>query len=167
MKLSPALTRLVPSAALALACAWSPAAWSTTNLPFVATAKTQETLKFEPTCPSAIGGSTTGTGVATQMSVVTLVATDCVTPNGTTYTFSNGVLTLTASNGDELTASYYGTLLPLVSSVPTPIYIIDGRYTVTGGTGRLTGATGSGYLKGVMNLQTGQGQYTLTGMLAH
>lgn len=166
MKLRHALSRLAPFAVLALTTAWSPAG-AGGNLPFKATATTQESLRPDPSCPSFLGGTTTGKGIATQLGVISLVATDCVTPGATTFTFSNGVLTLTNTNGDELTASYQGTLSPLASPIPTPIYTIDGRYTVTGGTGRFANASGSGYMKGVQNVQTGQGQYVLTGTLAN
>jgi hypothetical protein len=52
---------------------------------------------------------------------------------------------LTASNGDQLVATYAGTAQPQA----TGLLALSGTFTFTGGTGRFAGAKGSGTLEGV------------------
>ena len=140
-----------------------------TNVPFAAKLVTQEQIGPNPTQCQAVpylAGMTSGTGQATHLGRVTGTAEDCIVPPsaGYAYTFSGGRLTLVAANGDELRATYSGTLNP--TAVP-PIYAITGTYQITGGTGRFTGASGSGRLGGIENLQTGQGQLSLDGTISY
>lgn len=139
----------------------------TALLPFKASIATQEQLRLDPAaCPGIpfLTGTTTGTGTATRMGTVTLLATDCITPLPGTFIFSDGKLTLTGSNGDQITAEYSGALLP-TSELPT--YTISGAYRVTGGTGRFVGARGAGIIQGRVNTSTGQGGYEVKGVLAY
>lgn len=121
MSLQPRLTRLALSLLLALGATAGPPAWADNpQVPFKASVITQETLGFDPArCPSILVGSTTGKGTASHLGAVTLAASDCpVTPDGLNFYFSDGRLTLTAANGDKLTATYSGTLLPVPGSNP-------------------------------------------------
>ena len=135
-------------------------------VPFKASLTTQETLGFDPVaCPIAfLQGTTTGAGHASHMGSVTLHSTDCVVQAAGQFTFTDGRLVLTAANGDQLNASYSGMLLP--SATPA-VYTLSGSFTVTGGTGRFDGATGSGSLQGSNNIVTGQGGYTATGSIKY
>lgn len=146
-------------------------AWAgPTQVPFKATVTTQETLRPDPgrcVAPPYLVGTTTGSGTASHLGAITFTATDCITPGPTSFDFSNGKLTMTAANGDELRADYSGTLLPLPYTTPYTLFSIQGTFTVTGGTGRFVGATGSGYLQGIENVQTGQGQFTAVGTLSY
>ena len=140
-----------------------------TSVPFSANLSTNEQIGPNPAlCQSApyLAGSTTGSGHANHLGRVTGTAQDCVTPPtaGYTYTFKDGKLTLIAANGDELRADYSGTLNP---TAVQPIYAITGSYRITGGTGRFSSASGSGQLGGTENLQTGQGQFLLTGTISY
>lgn len=167
MSLQPRTTRLAMSL-LALGAAASPAAWADhPQVPFKASVITQETLGFDPArCPNILVGSTTGRGTASHMGAVTLAASDCpVTQDGINFYFSDGRLTLTAANGDKLTASYYGSLLPVPGSNPV-LHAINGSFAVTGGTGRFTHARGGGSLQGSQDLTTLQGRYEVQGMLS-
>ena len=157
------------ASAAAVALATFAAVAGPTGVPFAAKLTTQEQIGPNPAqCQSApyLAGSTSGTGHATHLGQVTGTALDCITPPaaGYTYTFSNGKLTLVAANGDELRATYSGTLNP--TAVP-PVYAITGVYQITGGTGRFTNASGSGRLGGIENLQTGQGQLSLDGTISY
>jgi hypothetical protein len=80
--------------------------------------------------------------------LVTAVATDCAT---TTFTFSQGKLTIFAVNGaGTISASYSGSFVP--SQLGSPILNINSAtFTITGGTGIFDGATGSGELRGTVN----------------
>lgn len=135
-------------------------------VPFKASLNTEETLGFNPVaCPTAfLQGTTVGTGNASHMGSVTLRSTDCVVQVDGQITFTDGRLVLTAANGDQLSASYSGMLLP---SAEPPVYSLSGSYTVTGGTGRFKGATGSGSLQGSSNIVTGLGSYTATGFISY
>lgn len=116
---------------------------------------TQEQVGYTPTCPSQFGGTTTGSGKGTHLGVISLAATDCITPMQN-YFVSNGNLTLTAANGDKLTGTYSGSFIP--TDNPS-IYMHDNDFSIqiTGGTGRFAGAVGSGTLEGTSNVTTGQG----------
>ena len=139
------------------------------NLPFKAEVVTQETLGIDAQrCPGFapyLVGSTVGKGTASHMGAVTLQATDCpLTQDGVNFFFSNGLLTLTAANGDQLTARYSGTLLPVPGANP-PVHAIQGSFAVTGGTGRFDGARGGGSLQGSEDLATLKGRYEIKGVL--
>ena len=135
------------------------------NVPFKVSAITQETLHGNPGCPSYLSGDTTGTGNASHLGEITFVATDCVTLSPSNFIFSNGRLTIYAANGDTLTLSYAGTLTP--NPQPNSLSMLGGQFQITGGTGRFVSASGSGYLQGVENLATGQGQFDLVGTISY
>lgn len=139
-----------------------------TNVPFKATFVTQEQpLHPDPICQTALHliGITALSGHASHLGATTGVSSDCVTPTSPyTFSFANGKLTAIAANGDELRAEYSGTLSPTATP---PIYAIAGSYHITGGTGRFSGASGSGTLQGIDNIQTGQGQLHLSGVISY
>ena len=140
-----------------------------TNVPFKATFVTQEQrLHPDPAiCQTAphLVGITALSGHASHLGATTAVSSDCVTQTSPyTYSFANGTLTAIAANGDELRAEYSGTLSPTATP---PIYAIAGSYRITAGTGRFSGASGSGTLQGIDNIQTGQGQLQLSGVISY
>lgn len=115
---------------------------------------TLEIVGYTPSCPSLFGGITSGSGKGTHLGVISLTASDCITPMQN-YFMSNGNLTLTAANRDTITATYSGSFIP--TDNPS-IYLYDGfNLQITGGTGRFQGAIGTGTLEGTSNVQTGQG----------
>ena len=61
-------------------------------------------------------------------------------------------------NGDQLFATFTGT-----GTQAGPDIALDGVETITGGTGRFTGASGSALLVGAASLVTSTGHYTTTG----
>ena len=159
----------LPTVLLTTAACCAPAWAEPTTVPFKARLATHEALSFNPNvCPLFVG-TTTGTGTASPMGAVTLMATDCIAPNPHSFgfAFSNGKLTLTATNGDEIRANYSGTFVPLRHSIPFTLYTISGTFTVTGGTGRFSNATGSGFLHGIENILTRQGQLDATGTISY
>ena len=167
MLMQPYLSRLALPLLLLCAAASAPAGADQRPVPFKASVITQETLTLDPgRCPASfLVGTTTGKGTASQMGAVTLAATDCpLTQDGVNFFFSDGRLTLTAANGDKLTASYGGTLLPVPGANP-PVHAINGTFSVTGGTGRFAGARGGGSLQGSEDIVTLKGRYEVKGML--
>jgi hypothetical protein len=84
----------------------------------------------------------TTSGVATYLGSYTYSSHECATGD-TTYA---GVFTLTAANGDTITGTYSGDVVS-VNSVGDVYY--EQTNTVTGGSGRFDGATGSFHLSGV------------------
>lgn len=141
-----------------------------TNVPFKANIASQETLGVDPDrCPSTyVLGTTVGKGTASHLGAVTMLATDCpLLMPGVAPTFSNGQLTLTAANGDELRATYSGGLLPVAGTAG--LFTISGPLTITGGTGRFTHASGSGLLQGsiILGPLVSQGQYQVTAILSY
>lgn len=157
-----ATVRLV---AIAAALASGAAYAGPTNVPFKASLVTQEQIGPNPAACQYLAGKTAGHGQASHLGNVTGTGSDCITPTSAyTFSFSNGVLTLIAANGDELRATYMGTLTP---SATPPIYKIDGTYNITGGTGRFTNASGTGSVGGLENIQTGQGTLELKGVISY
>ena len=112
--------------------------------------------------PSYYGGNITGIGIGkmtvdekhTNLGVLSLAADDCITPMVNYFT-AKGSLTLTTGTGDTIKANYS------VSFIPTNVALIykyeNFTLQITGGTGIFTGATGSGIVEGVSNIQTGLG----------
>ena len=115
---------------------------------------TQEQVGYTPSCPSQFGGTLSGSGKGTHLGVISLSARDCITPMQN-YFISNGNLTITAANGDNITGTYSGSFIP--TDNPSIYMYDDFTIQITGGTGRFTGAAGSGTLEGTSNVKTGQG----------
>ena len=168
------LCKLLPRLALPgliAAAAFSTAAWAGPHsVPFKASVTTTETLLPNPAvCPAFpfLTGTTTGSGNASHMGAITFVSTDCVMPSPTSFSFSDGKLTVTGANGDEVRAVYNGELLPVPDAAPFTLFTVSGSYSIVGGTGRFAGATGSGALQGTTNIVTKQGQIELRGTISY
>ena len=101
-----------------------------------------------------------GTGTATQLGKYT----EHVTQQVNVQTMSStGASTFTAANGDTLTASISGQAIPTSPGVLSIVEV----YTVTGGTGRFAGATGTFTLESSLNLATGVSSGTFSGTVDH
>jgi hypothetical protein len=113
-------------------------------------------------------GSFAGTGTATHMGRVTTVGNAVVTGITTTICpdgFANTNLnteTLTAANGDTLTIASADEGCPTGPGQ----YHGTGQWTVTGGTGRFSGATGDGSFDGHSDFGAGTFAIELTGTIA-
>jgi hypothetical protein len=86
---------------------------------------------------------------------VTFTITHCTFAPGSAGRFDHGTTVFTAANGDVLRMEHSGTFELVFDASNNPI-ASNGRlaWTVTGGTGRFEGATGSG---------TGTANTTITG----
>lgn len=181
------LSRLAASALVLAALAAPPLASAEgAGQPFKARIATHEALSVDPSrCPFDMAdplavrfaGQTTGRGVASHLGAVALTGADCVTPG---FAFgpqgpqivgfafgsaaSPGTFTLVAANGDRVTGNYWGRLAP--ASASEPIFSIqDGRYVITGGSGRFAGATGQGEVLGRLLLDQNPENRTSTGVV--
>ena len=101
-----------------------------------------------------------GTGTATYLGKYT----EHVTLQVNVLTMSStGAATFTAANGDTLSASVVGQATRIA---PTVLSIVE-VYTITGGTGRFAGATGTFTLESTLNQATGVSTGTLSGSIVH
>lgn len=114
-------------------------------------------------------GTINGHGVATVIGGFTVASVDCIRsadPNFVPpFQFNSTQFVLTARNGDTVTMSYSGT----ANLSPIGLLMLNGSFTITGGTGEFRKARGSGTLVGVENLLTSppSGYVTLTGRMSH
>jgi hypothetical protein len=101
-----------------------------------------------------------GTGNATHLGRYTTEQSHCAAPPS--LAFTDGEFTFTAASGDQIRGTYFGEFVPL----DPPLFTIDGHFSITGGTGRFTGATGGGEASGVQNLATGDVTVSLVGTIS-
>ncbi|WP_075791380.1 hypothetical protein [Massilia putida] len=115
-------------------------------------------------CASNFGGTILGFGTSTGIGdKVTFLATDCITPNGATYTFSDGKFLITTLTGELIYANYSGQFVPTGEGAK---YVFSGAtFQITGGTGRYAKATGGGDMTGSEDMVTGQGTIQLSGRI--
>jgi hypothetical protein len=116
-------------------------------------------------CPSNFGGTIMGFGSSTLLGKLTFLASDCITPNGTSYTFSDGKFMITTMSGELLFASYNGQFVP--TGEGTRYVFSNASFTITGGTGRYFRASGSGTLSGGEDMANGQGNIQLKGRILY
>ena len=100
-----------------------------------------------------------GTGVATHIGRFTLVALD----DQTNFPAITGTVTITAANGDELFATHTGVFQDLGHGRA----VLDFDNTITGGTGKFAGATGSFTIHSLINQNLGTGRATLCGTIRY
>lgn len=134
---------------------------------FFAVVQTQEALDFQSSrCFGNPVGNTTGNGFASSLGAVTASLQDC--PNiavGPPFIFGNGEFTITAGNGDKLLGVYNGQLLPTPTTPQDNAFRVNANFTITGGSGRYEGATGSGQVLGSESLTDLKGRLLFIGTL--
>ena len=138
-------TALITAAALALTLAGPVSAGD--QVPFKGTLAGTATIT--PLGGPMVAVEIDAAGTATYLGKFTLEAPHTV--NQATLT-AVGTYTLTAANGDTLTADLAGTARMVE---PPNVIAITETATVTGGTGRFAGATGSIQVERVFNRATG------------
>jgi hypothetical protein len=92
----------------------------------------------------------------------TAIVEQIVTFTGATTAIASNTTVYTAANGDQLFVSWTGTA---TSSGPDNTF--SGPETITGGTGRFAGATGSTWVSGTASFATMTGQFTSVGTISY
>lgn len=144
--------------AIALALCLAGPVSATGQIPFKGTLAGTATVT--PLAPPVVAVEIHATGTATYLGRFTLHAPHVV--NQATLT-AVGTYLLTAANGDTITADLAGTAVMLE---PPNVIGITETATVTGGTGRFAGATGSIQVERVFNRATGVTTGTLQGWIS-
>ena len=97
--------------------------------------------------PCNVVNTEAGTGKALHLGKVTWtsseVANFCVDPSNPGKAAVTGTMVVTAANGDQLTISYQSTVQ---GDFAAGTLTVTGTWTITGGTGRFSDASGSGTL---------------------
>jgi hypothetical protein len=102
-----------------------------------------------------------GRGHGIRMGRVTADMSHCIIDDPAAVEFIDGRLTLTAASGDQVFATYSGVNVPAAGG----LNLLEGTFTITGGTGRFAGATGGGTLTGTADPATGTGSGVLDGTI--
>jgi hypothetical protein len=118
------------------------------------------TATITPLSPPIVAVEIHASGTATYLGRFTLEAPHVV--NQATLT-AVGTYLLTAANGDTITADLAGTAAMVE---PPNVIAITETATVTGGTGRFAGATGSIQVERIFNRATGVTTGTLEGWIS-
>jgi len=114
-------------------------------------------------CPSKFGGTILGFGDSNVLGKVSFLSSDCITPSGTSFTFSDGRFMITTLTGELLFASYSGQFVP--TGQGTNYVFSNASFQITGGTGRYFKASGGGALTGGEDMATGKGTIKLKGQI--
>ncbi len=116
-------------------------------------------------CLSKFGGTISGHGESALMGKVVFIATDCITPVGPLFNFSNGKFIVMTTSGDQIFANYSGQFVPTGEGSK---YVFSGAsFQVTGGTGKYARITGGGTLTGGEDMATGAGNIKLSGRVLY
>jgi hypothetical protein len=150
--------------AVLMSAAFCASADSATYKDFKVSGVLQEIPGPSARCASNFGGTILGFGTSSLVgNKVTFLATDCITPNGTSYTFSEGKFLITTLTGELIFANYSGQFVP--TGEGTKFVFSNATFQITGGTGRYAKATGGGDLTGAEDMATGQGTIQLSGRI--
>ena len=137
------------------------------SVPFHATFQYTLTVAANPApCVDATRYDVVGSGIATHLGRFDTVQYECA-PFSDPFAFT-GRYTFTAANGDTITGAYAGRFVPIPGSAE---FRPDAHWTIDGGTGRFTGATGGGPVDGHGTLAGGvvilDGTISSVGSLKH
>ncbi|MFL6672096.1 MAG: hypothetical protein ACJ8LG_02255 [Massilia sp.] len=155
--------RLATGSVLLLASICATASAATADQAFQLKGSLQEIPGPSPRCASNFGGTILGAGDSALLGKVVFIATDCITPNGSLYTFSDGRFIITTATGEQVYANYSGQFVP--TGEGTKYVFSNATFQITGGTGRYARASGGGDLTGGEDMATGQGNVALTGRI--
>ena len=98
----------------------------------------------------------------TTLGRATAIAEQIVTFTGPTTAIASNTTTYTAADGDQLFVTWTGT-----ATTVDPNHIFSGPETITGGTGRFAGASGSTWVSGTANTSLLTGQFTSVGTISY
>ncbi|MFP5390829.1 MAG: hypothetical protein ACLGI6_04675 [Gammaproteobacteria bacterium] len=154
--------RIATGLVLSLAALGASAAQPTTK-PIDIQGVLEEKAGPAPRCASQFGGALAGFGKGELTGRVAFVGSDCITPSGYIFNFSDGRLTILTLAGDQIFATYSGQFVPTGEGSK---YVFNGAtFQITGGKGRYADATGGGTLTGGEDMITGVGTIRMTGQI--
>lgn len=146
-----------------VAAAGTAMASNAVNVPIEINGVLQEIPGISLRCPSKFGGTIIGSGKGALTGPVAFVANDCITPSGTSFTFSAGKMIVLSVAGDQIFADYSGQFVP--TGVGANFVFSSATFQITGGTGKFSKASGGGTLTGGENMTTGAGTIKLSGTI--
>ena len=118
-----------------------------------------------PRCPSNFGGTIVGHGETNIAGKVAFISSDCITPSGTLFNFSDGRLSIVTVTGEQIFANYSGQFVPTGEGTK---YVFSGAtFQITGGSGRYSKASGGGTLSGGEDMAGGVGTLQLQGTITY
>jgi hypothetical protein len=153
----------VATASVLMSAALTATAAKPTSQDFQVSGVIQEIPGPSPRCASQFGGTILGFGDSNVLGKVGFLSSDCITPNGSTYTFSDGRFMITTLTGEMVFASYSGQFVP--TGEGTNFVFSNASFQITGGTGRYDKASGGGDLTGGEDMTTGKGTIKLSGKI--
>jgi hypothetical protein len=141
MRMRPLLLLAFAAAVVTIPLAAGSAGANAASRPFKGSMSGAVTFVVDTGCPFGMRSDSAATGTASHFGKFTFESSHC---SGVTFAGEEAIV---AANGDELFADYenFGPPVPLPSEVGT-VYDIPVVFTITGGTGRFSDATGGGYM---------------------
>jgi hypothetical protein len=117
-------------------------------------------------CP-AVTLAVRATGYATWLGAFTAEQEQCADPAGPDpLAFTDGTYRWTNADGGGIFGRYNGRLVPAEGTEEHGFFLLDGRFTIDGGSGRFAGASGHGVAEGLLNPATGQFNIALDASLS-
>jgi hypothetical protein len=159
----PKLALRLATGSLLLCAAFGASAAKSTYQDFELSGVLQEIPGPSLRCASKFGGTILGYGNSALLGRVSFLSSDCITPSGTSFTFSDGKFMITTLTGELLFAEYGGQFVP--TGQGTNYVFNSATFQITGGTGRYAKASGGGALSGGEDMATGKGTIQLKGRI--
>lgn len=156
---------LLSAAALSLSAPLVASAGALVTQPLVISGVVQEVVGPSLRCPSKVGGTIVGHGDGQLTGRVAFVGTDCITPSGPLFNFSDGRIIILTATGEQIFANYSGQFVP--TGEGTKFVFSNATFQVTGGTGRYARASGGGNFTGGEDMATGAGTIALNGKITY
>jgi hypothetical protein len=157
--------RLAATSLMLCASFSASAAGKLVTKPLVIAGVVQEAVGPSLRCASKIGGTIAGHGDDPLFGKVAFIGTDCITPSGPLYNFSDGRFTIVTRTGELIFANYSGQFVP--TGEGTKFVFNNATFQVTGGTGRYFRASGGGGFTGGEDMATGAGTIKLDGKITY
>jgi len=155
--------QLLIGTALVLSAAAASAA--SVTKPLSVSAVIQERVGPMPRCASQFGGVITGHADSALLGRSVVVSSDCITPSGPLFNFSQGKMVIVTLTGEQIYADYSGQFVP--TGEGAKFVFSNATFQITGGSGRYWRASGGGTLTGGEDMVTGVGTAVLNGKITY
>lgn len=133
--------------------------------PLSVSAVIQERVGPMPRCASQFGGVITGHADSALLGRSVVVSSDCITPSGPLFNFSQGKMVIVTLTGEQIYADYSGQFVP--TGEGAKFVFSNATFQITGGSGRYWRASGGGTLTGGEDMVTGVGTAVLNGKITY